>query len=143
MRSKRVASRKARSSASFVVMTSSGSAPAVFEVDAATGGVTLAVPPQPGVSGTLVITVEAQTPGTLLMYSFVVRVTLNGQPNGALGEAMTLTLEVDPAVAPSGETSTLFSCLPPFSFDYSLFAPCFSSLFNFSKKAATLYVIKL
>ena len=54
-----MASRKARSSASFVVMTSSGSAPAVFEVDAATGGVTLAVPPQPGVSGTLVITVDS------------------------------------------------------------------------------------
>jgi hypothetical protein len=117
-------------SVDFVVTTPAGSAtaaqaftyvaPAVFEVDAATGGVvtatggvTLVVPAQPGVSGTLVITVEAQppatqTPGTLLMHSFVVQVTLNGQPYGVLGEAMTLTLEVDPAVVPSGETPTLY-----------------------------------
>jgi hypothetical protein len=95
-------------------------APAVFEVDATTGGVvtttggvTVAVPAQPGVSGTLRITVEAQppaaeTPGTLLMHSFVVNVTLNGVPYEALGNPLTVTLEVDPGVVPAGETPTLY-----------------------------------
>jgi hypothetical protein len=95
-------------------------APAVFEVDAATGGVvtttggvTVVVPAQPGVSGTLRITVEAQppaaqTPGTLLMHSFVVSVTLDGEEYGTLGNPLTLTLEVDPTVVPGGETPTLY-----------------------------------
>jgi len=95
-------------------------APAVFEVDAttggvvtATGGLTVVVPAQPGVTGTLRITVEAQppggaTPGTLLMHSFVVQMTLDGQPYDVLGQALTLTLEVDPAVVPAGEAPTLY-----------------------------------
>jgi hypothetical protein len=65
------------------------------------------------VSGTLRITVEAQppaaeTPGTLLMHSFVVSVTLNGVPYEALGNPLTVTLEVDPGVVPAGEMPTLY-----------------------------------
>jgi hypothetical protein len=82
----------------------------------ATGGLTVTIPPQVGISGTLVVTLtpaspSAAAPGSLLLHSFVLSATLNGLPVDVTN-GMTIELSVDSNVIPSGQLPWLFQSIP-------------------------------
>ncbi len=95
--------------------TSSGSVGAGGGTITTSSGVTLVVA---GLGGSFVLTFTPTTPpqqfiGNLLMYSFQLEALLNGDSIPTISNPVTITLSVNPADVPVGETPYLYEYVPP------------------------------
>ncbi len=95
--------------------TSSGSVGAGGGTITTSSGVTLVVA---GLGGSFVLTFTPTTPpqqfiGNLLMYSFQLDALLNGDSIPTISNPVTITLSVNPADVPVGETPYLYEYVPP------------------------------